>query len=127
MRKKKIRTDLEEALKDHFRHMYRPITREEWEEFKSDLERGALEGEDPPPPGRGRPAAYDAKDKRTSESYWAAYEIYHHMEEFRRRNKVTRVPAKVMRAIIDDVMSFKPAASEEIILEYIRKNKKHFS
>jgi hypothetical protein len=125
--KKTKHMNLEKALEDHFWHMYRPVTKAEWDEFVSDLEMAALtEGDKPSIKRRGRPAASYGTDDRTSASYSAAQDMFQHLREFRRRNGITRIPAKVTRAILNDVMSLKPAASEEIILEYIRENKKHF-
>ena len=122
--------DIAAALEAHFLYWHNP-TREEWNEFVSELEMAAAKGllvDDPPdsPPRRGRPSAADSKDRKTLASYSAGSDAVSQMQAFRRRNNVDRLPGTVMEAIIQDVMSTWPNANEEVVREYIRENRKYF-
>ncbi|MCP1774729.1 hypothetical protein [Bradyrhizobium japonicum] len=126
-RKNKIE-DIDKALEEHFHDMYREPTEEEWQHSLAEMEMAARTfGDKPVVIRRGRPKAFASKDERTSASFWAAQDMMLHLIAFRRRNGVTRIPARVRRAIIDDVLDLRPAADEELVLEYVRENKKYFN
>jgi hypothetical protein len=123
--------DLDEALEDLFRWMNRPVTRAEWDEFTSWLEEAArVHGDTLAAPRRvGRPKAGSRAhlgDDRISASFRAAEDVFQHLQEFRRRNGICRLPKGVTQAIIDEVLSYRINADEVLVAEYLRENRKHF-
>jgi hypothetical protein len=75
---------------------------------------------------RGRPLASESKNNRTVQSFKAAVFVHGEMQVFRAQNGVKRVPRKVKAIFVNIAKQRYPKASEEIVLEYVRKNKKHF-
>jgi hypothetical protein len=125
--KKTKKLDLGEALDDLFRWMNRPVTRAEWDEALSELEEAArLYPYKPPKPRTGRPKPDYLGDDRISASYRAAEDIFQHLQEFRRRNGISRIPPGLTQKIIDEVLSYRVGAHENLVVEYLRENRKYF-
>jgi hypothetical protein len=125
--KKKRNIDHDEALEDLFRWMNRPVTKAEWDDLKSWLEEMArLHPYTPPPPRPGRPKPDYLGDDRISKSYQAAWDIFQHLQEFRRRNGISRIPPGVTQRIIDEVLSYRDGVDEILVAEYLRENRKYF-